>query len=99
MEALSEFEKAPHRGQPPGNRRFGIAGLVQRGDVFSQVEGADLAGRNGALAAIEKVRQVGLAAADFLQRPRHVAVPLHGVHADVEMAVEDQHGGFQIWDL
>ena len=35
-----------------------------------------------------------LAAADLGERPRQVAVPLQGVHGQVEMAVDEEHDNF-----
>ena len=43
--ALAETVEAAEAGQPPGDRRLGIARLVQRSDVAAQLERRDLAGR------------------------------------------------------
>ena len=36
--ALAEAEEAPQRGQPPGDRRLGVARLVQGRHVAAQIE-------------------------------------------------------------
>ena len=70
-----------------------------RGDAQADPALPHLGEADRAVAAIDLVLHVPFPAANLLERPAQVAVPLQGVHAQVEMHVEDQcrlvHGARQ----
>jgi hypothetical protein len=63
------------------------------GDAEADAAAAEFGEGNGAAAAVGFVAEVGFALTDLGERAREVAVPLEGVHREVEVGVEDQGWG------
>jgi hypothetical protein len=59
------------------------------GDADGDAAAAEFGEGNGAVAAVGFVAEVGLALTDLGEGTREVAVPLEGVHREVEVGVED----------
>ena len=82
------------RGGPAGDGAVGV--VFDAGDLGGDAEAdagaAHLREGNGGAAAIGFVAEVGFALAEVLEGPREVAVPLDGVHGEVEVGVEEEHG-------
>ena len=76
-------------GRVPARQRIAVGDVA--GDLRRNAQ-ADLAPPHlsksaDALAAIELVGLADLAAANLVQRPRQIAVPLQGVHGEIEMTI------------
>src|SRR5215471_14934051 len=72
-----------------------VAGDLGR-DTEADFAAAHLAERANTAAAVFFVGLAAFAASDFGEWPRQIAIPLQGVHRQIEMAVNKQHDRFRV---
>src|SRR5262249_29781653 len=80
-------------GSVPARKRIvlGHEASDLRSDAQTDFAAAHFGKRANAASAVFLIGLADLALADFFKWPREIAVPLHGVHGEVEMAINEEH--------
>ena len=82
-------------GRIPAREAMEVRGVAANlgGDADTNATATHLREADSAIPAIDAIFHVAFPAADHFERPGEIAVPLEGVHAQVEVAVENQRRG------